>query len=85
LLGHAKLVIAVRKGEGKLGSGPSGEESDGLGRKEVGHGQKQAYGPKQRKEKGFYSSLFLIFPKQVQNEISTQFEIRLHTKQFKRT
>ena len=51
MLGRAKLVIAVRKGEGKLGSDPSGEESDGLGRKEVGHGQKQAYGPKQRKEK----------------------------------
>ena len=61
LLGRAKLVIAVRKGEGKLGSGPSGEESDGLGRKEVGHGRSRPTGRNRGKRKKFKFFLFLIF------------------------
>ena len=69
--GRWALARAERKGKQRpgKGNGPRGKE------------MVQARDSGRRKKFKFF--LFLIFPKQVQNEISTQFEIRFQTKQYK--
>ena len=85
------LALGAACSAGK--SGPAPEQGraglSGKEAKQAGAGKKRPRqknrptGPNRGKRKEFKFFLFLIFPKQVQNEISTQFEIRLQTNQYK--
>jgi len=64
--------------------GPSGEERGRRG-KEMGRGRNRPSGRKEGGGESHFFSFSNFSSKQAQNAISTQFEIRLQTKQFKIT